>query len=194
MPLLQKALHDSTPEVDFAAAKALYQLHDADGKEFLLGVVSGQSKATSNYFAKEERDALRLSHTPTKLFTTAAISAVGFIPVPGLGLGVSSAQGILSANDTSARAAALLLISHERDSATAQAVQAALTDKQWSVRAAAVHVVATHPYRAFRPDLIPLLDDKKDAVRLRAAAAYIALESPPKQLPATKVSARRGQP
>jgi len=43
------------------------------------------------------------------------------------------------------------------------------------VRAAAVQVVAVHPYLGYRFDLIPLLDDKKDAVRLRAAAAYIRL-------------------
>src|SRR5215831_19153303 len=38
LPLLEKALHDPTPEVDFAAAKALFQLHDPRGKQFLLEV------------------------------------------------------------------------------------------------------------------------------------------------------------
>jgi HEAT repeat protein len=194
VPLLTKALHDSTPEVDFAAAKALFQIRDPAGKDFLLEVASGQSKATSSYFTKQERDALRLLHTPAKLFTTAAIGAVGFVPVPGVGLGVSSAQGILTDNDSSARAAALLLLGHETDATTAEDVHNALTDKEWSVRAAAAHVIATHPYRAFRLDLIPLLDDKKDAVRLRAAAAYLVLENPPKQHPAPKTGAKRGHP
>jgi HEAT repeat protein len=184
LPLLEKALDDSTPEVDFAAAKALFQIHDPRGKEFLLEVVSGRSRATSSYFTKQERDALRLLHTPTKLFTTAAINAAGIIPLPGVGLGVSSAQGILADNDSSARAAALLLLGNESDAATAEEVHADLSDKLWSVRAAAVHVVATHPYRAFRSDLIPLMDDKKDAVRLRAAAAYLVLEHTPKRLSA----------
>jgi HEAT repeat protein len=191
---LEKALHDPAPEVDFVAAKALFQLHDGHGKEFLLEVASGESKATSNYFTKKERDALRLLHTPAKLFTTVAISAVGFVPVPGIGLGVSSAQGILAANDSSARAAALLLLGHEKDAATADIVKADLTDKEWSVRAAAVHVVATHPYPALREDLIPLFDDKKDGVRLRAAAAYLALEKPPKQLPASKTGLKNDHP
>jgi HEAT repeat protein len=194
LPLLEKALHDPTPEVDFAAAKVLFQLHDPRGKQFLLEVISGQSRATSNYFTKQERDALRLLHTPTKLFTTVVISAAGFAPVPGIGLGIASAQGILADNDSSARAAALLLLGRETDAATADEVRADLSDKEWSVRAAAVHVIATHPYRAFRSDLIPLLDDRRDAVRLRAAAAYLVLENPPKRLGSSKADTKQDQP
>jgi HEAT repeat protein len=44
------------------------------------------------------------------------------------------------------------------------------------VRAAAAHLIAMHPFPQFREHLIPLLDDKKDAVRVRAAAAYIRLQ------------------
>jgi hypothetical protein len=44
------------------------------------------------------------------------------------------------------------------------------------VRAAAAHLVAMHPFPKFRENLVPLLDDKKGAVRVRAAAAYIRLQ------------------
>jgi hypothetical protein len=44
------------------------------------------------------------------------------------------------------------------------------------VRGAAMHVVATHPYPDFRHDLRTLLDDKKEAARLRGASAYIRLQ------------------
>jgi hypothetical protein len=133
LPLLKKALQDPVSEVDFAAAKVLYQLHDPDGVQFLLAVVSGESKATSSFLSKEKRSALRLLHTPTKLFTTVAIGAAGFAPVPGLGLGLSSAQGILSDPDSSARAASLLLIEDTHDPALTDAVGSALSDKEWSV-------------------------------------------------------------
>jgi hypothetical protein len=189
IPLLKKALQDPVPEVDFAAAKVLYQLHDPDGVEFLLEVVSKESKASSGYITKEKRSALRMLHTPTQLFTTIAISAAGFAPVPGLGFGLSSAQGILSAPDSSARAASLLLIGASRDPAVADAVESALTDKEWSVRAAAAHLIALHPFPQFRQELIPLLDDNKDAVRVRAAAAYIRLQHNENGLPARKVAA-----
>jgi HEAT repeat protein len=186
LPLLKKALQDPVPEVDFAAAKVLYQLHDPDGVQFLLDVVSKESKASSSYLSKEKRSALRLLHTPTQLFTTIAISAAGFAPVPGLGFGLSSAQGILSAPDSSARAASLLLIGSSRDPALADAVESALSDKEWSVRAAAAHLMAMHPFPQFREQLVPLLDDNKDAVRVRAAAAYIRLQHITKAQPVRK--------
>jgi len=190
IPLLKKALQDPVPEVDFAAAKVLYQLHDPDGVQFLLDVVSKESKASSSYLSKEKRSALRMLHTPTQLFTTIAITAAGFAPVPGLGFGLSSAQGILSAPDSSARAASLLLIGTSHDPALPDAVESALTDKEWSVRAAAAHLIALHPFPQFREDLIPLLDDNKDAVRVRAAAAYIRLQHNAKALPAKRVAGR----
>ncbi len=95
-------------------------------------------------------------------------------------MGLSSAQGLLSNPNSSARASALLLIAGSRDPALDDAVGSALSAKEWSVRAAAAHVVATHPFPAFGQELVPLLDDKKGAVRLRAAAAYIRLQQPTK--------------
>jgi HEAT repeat protein len=184
LPLLKKALQDPVPEVDFAAAKVLYHLHDPDGVQFLLAVVSKESKASSSYLSKEKRTALRLLHTPTQLFIDIGIGAAGFAPVPGLGMGLSSAQGILSATDSSARAASLLLIGSSSDPALADAVGSALSDKEWSVRAAATHLVAMHPFPQFGENLVPLLDDNKDAVRVRAAAAYIRLQPATKKLPA----------
>jgi len=46
LPLLRKALADPVPEVDFAAARVLYQLHDPEGEQFLLAVVAGESKGS----------------------------------------------------------------------------------------------------------------------------------------------------
>jgi HEAT repeat protein len=183
LPLLKKALQDPVPEVDLAAAKVLYHLRDPDGVQFLLAVVSGESKASSSYLSREKRSALRMLHTPTKLFIYLGIEAAGFAPVPGLGFGLSSAQGILSDPDSSARAASLLLIGSSSDPTLADAVGLALSDKEWSVRAAAVHLVAMHPFPGFRENLVPLLDDKKDAVRVRAAAAIIRLQHERKKLP-----------
>jgi HEAT repeat protein len=184
IPLLKKALQDPVPEVDFTAAKVLNQLHDPAGEQFLLAVVSKESKASSSYITKEKRTAFRMLHTPTRLFTFIAIQAAGFAPVPGLGFGLSSAQGIMSDPDSSARAASLLLIGSSLDPTLPDAVGSALTDKEWSVRASAAHVVAMHPFPQFRESLLPLLDDKKDAVRVRAAAAYIRLQQQTKAPPA----------
>ncbi len=45
------------------------------------------------------------------------------------------------------------------------------------MRAAAVHALVLRDKPAFEADIIPLLDDKNEGVRLRAAAGYLRLEN-----------------
>ncbi|HWB96975.1 MAG TPA: HEAT repeat domain-containing protein, partial [Bryobacteraceae bacterium] len=46
---LHDALNDEVPEVAFAAARALRSLNDPAGKEALLSILSGESKASSGF-------------------------------------------------------------------------------------------------------------------------------------------------
>jgi HEAT repeat protein len=177
IPALHKALNDEVPEVSFAAARTLWALNDPDGKKALLSILSGVSKASSGYFAKQKRDALRMMHTPKPMFMFALRTGVGFAPVPGLGAGVSSMQALLSDPTVSGRATAALLLEKEKDDQTLTALKEALEDKEWSVRAAAVHALVLRDDPVFQTDIIPLLDDKTEGVRLRAAAGYLRLET-----------------
>src|ERR1700688_3196058 len=43
---LHKALNDEVPEVSFAAARSLWALQDPEGKQVLLAILSGESKAS----------------------------------------------------------------------------------------------------------------------------------------------------
>jgi HEAT repeat protein len=183
---LHKALNDEVPEVSFAAARSLWALSDPEGKKVLLSILSGESKASSGYFAKQKRDALRMMHTPKPMFLFALRTGAGFAPVPGLGTGVSSMQALLSDPAVSGRATAALLLEKENDEQTTAALKDALSDKEWSVRAAAVHALVLRDQPAYQAEMIPLLDDKTEAVRLRAAAGYLRLETvknAPKRVP-----------
>jgi HEAT repeat protein len=80
----------------------------------------------------------------------------------------------------------LLLVGNSSDPGLKAVVEAAFTDKEWSVRAAAAHVAAMHPFPEMRGSLVPLLDDKKDAVQVRAAAAYLRLEHESKAATASR--------
>jgi HEAT repeat protein len=170
--ILKKALKDPAPEVGFAAAKALFHLEQPIGKEVLLSILSGNEKASSSFLTSQKRNGLRMLRTPSKLFVTAATIAV---PIPGFGLGVASAQGLLSDPGASARAAVVLMLENDNDAATKDAIRAALSDDDWSVRAAAIHAIAMRNEVALKDSFLPLFDDKKDAVRFRAAAGYIRL-------------------
>jgi HEAT repeat protein len=184
VPALQKALDSDVPEISFAAAKALWTLEDPAGREALISVLSGETKTSSGFITTKRRDALRMLHTPKTMFLFALRQGANFVPVPGLGAGVSSLQGILSDPSVSGRAATALLLGSDRSPEVLPALQDALADSDWSVRAAAVHALALRDDPARMPDLVPLLDDKKEAVRVRAAAGYLRLyaikSTPPK--------------
>ena len=172
---LHKMLHDPVPEVSFASAKALWNLQDPAGELALLSVVEGESKAASGYLTAEMRHAQRMMHTPTTTFLFAVREGVGFVPVPGLGQGIASMQALLTDPAISGRAAAVLLLGKDKDPVLLPALRDALHDKNWTVRAAAVHAMAIRDNPALKKDLIPLLVDDKEGVRLRAAAAYLRL-------------------
>jgi HEAT repeat protein len=195
---LLTALNDDAPEVAFAAAKALYSLKDPAGKAELVSVLSGETKTSSSFMTKQKRDALRLLHTPRPLFFFALKTGAGIAPVPGLGEGISSVEGILSDPSVSGRAATALLLATEKDPEILQALLEARSDKDASVRAAVVHAIALRNDPALEGNLIPLLDDPKAAVRFRAAAAYLRLElvkaKPPAKKPAPKAPAKKPAP
>jgi HEAT repeat protein len=192
VPTLKKALGDDVPEVSFAAAKALWSLKDPEGEDALLSVLSGELKASSKFIDKKKRETLRMFHTPKPLMFFAIKTGAAFAPVPGLGTGVSSLEGILLDPAISGRAATALLLASDKDPRVLPALIDALQDKDGSVRAAACHAIALRNDRKLEKDLIPMLDDKKPAVRLRAAAGYLRLESlpaPVKRPVATKAPA-----
>ena len=178
---LHKALEDEVPEVSFAAAKALWARRDPKGKKALLAVLAGESKTSSGFFTKQKRDALRMLHTPRTTFIFALRQGIGFAPVPGLGEGIASMQGILTDSGTSGRATAALLLGSDKDPAVVEALKDALYDNDAGVRAAAVHSISLRNNPALRKDLEPVLGDDKESVRLRAAAGYLRLsEIPPR--------------
>jgi HEAT repeat protein len=173
IPSLQKALKDPVPEVEMAAALALYGLKQPDGKAFLMDVLQGKQKATSGFMSSEKRSLARMVHTPT---TTLLGMVANEFTLPGLGSGMESAVG-LSADPASMASSSVIfsLAKDKNDPAVWAALVAALGDKEWATRAAAVHVIAMHDDPALLGKIAPLMDDKKDQVSFRAAAAYIRL-------------------
>jgi HEAT repeat protein len=176
---LRRALDSEVPEVSFAAAKALWDLNEAVGKDELLAVLNGESKSASSAFTKQKRDMLRQMHSPHAILLLALRQGIGLVPVPHLGLGIASMNAILADPEVSGRAAAALLLGHAKDQATLDALKDALSDKEWSVRAAAVHSLAMQDDPRLAADLVPLLEDENQAVRFRAAAGYLRLSAMP---------------
>jgi HEAT repeat protein len=177
IPTLRKALDSNVPEVSFAAAKALWTLGDPSGREALLSVLDRETKSSSGFITRKKRETLRMLHTPQTMFVFVMVTGAAFAPVPGVGGGASSLQGILSAPGVSGGAAAALLLSTDHSPEVLHALQIALADTDWTVRAAAVHAIAVRNEPTLEANLIPLFEDKKEAVRVRAAAGYLRLDA-----------------
>lgn len=175
--LLKSALNDDVPEVAFAAAKALYNLKDPAGLQALFSVYEGETKGRSGYFQKEMRDSWRRLKTPRSAFLFAVQNGVGFVPVPGVGAGYNALLGILSDSQFSARAVSLLAICKTNNSTCNEILPLSFDDDDWTVRAAAIHIVTTRNLTAMKPRIADLIADKKNKVRLRAAAGYLRMES-----------------
>ncbi len=191
--LLKKALDSETPEVAFAAAKALYLHGDPEGKQALIDIATGERPAKSGYFSAQRRAMFRSMKTPGGFFRLAFRYGIGFAPVPGLGMGISSLAGLLADASLSGRAQAIAALPPVTSEDTVAMLREALTDEDWAVRAAAVHALAMSDQTAARRDLAPLFQDKKEAVRYRAAAAYLRLDTEP-AAPAEPAAKRPAKP
>ncbi len=89
---------------------------------------------------------------------------------------MSAVRGILKDSRTSGRAATALLLAKDNDPEVVRALRKALSAKNALVRAAAVHAIAMKNDATLEPDVIPLLQDRNQAVRLQAAACYLKLD------------------
>ncbi|MEP7305785.1 MAG: HEAT repeat domain-containing protein [Acidobacteriota bacterium] len=84
-------------------------------------------------------------------------------------------QSLIVDTGVPGRAGAALMLATERDQATLDALRDALSDSDWSVRAAAVHAIALRKDPRLKSDLAPMLEDQNEGVRLRAAAGCLRL-------------------
>jgi len=174
---LTARLGDEVPEVAFAAAKALFSMKTVQGREALQAVFEEEMKAKSGFFKKEMMNSLRRLKTPRSALLFTVQRGIVFVPVPGIGAGYGALVGMLTDVEFSARAVSLLLVCEEKSKACDEMLAASYTDEDWSVRAAGVHLTATKRLTAALPKLTPLLSDKKDKVRLSAAATVLRLEA-----------------
>jgi len=178
---LKIALNDSVPEVRFAAATALFRLNDPAGKEFLMDVLSRETKISSGMISSHIRDAKRTMQIPSAMMMIALRQGVSMAPVPYLGMGFSAMEEAMANRRVSGRAATVLLFGKQKDAEVIAALEEALTDKEAAVRAAAVESLALVTDAADAQEVAamvaPLLQDKHQAVRVHAAAGYLKLES-----------------
>lgn len=166
---LQNSLNDKDISVALAAGHALIQLKSNSGYDVYYSLVAGTRKGGTSPIT-EELDQMK---TPERAIGFAFDQGMGFVPYGGYGMEAYHAWEKRSTAPT--RAAAARELAKDPDPRSGQALAKAVSDKEWSVRAAAVEALATRGDTSFLSDIVPAMSDKKDVVRYTAAAAVLRL-------------------
>lgn len=86
-------------------------------------------------------------------------------------------EALLTDPGVTGRAAAAIMLAGTKTPGSAAALNSALRDKDWQVRAAAVHALALRNDPGLTSNLARLLDDDNRSVRLQTAAACLRLST-----------------
>ncbi len=185
---LQKLLHDRRMAVVMAAARALHDLKDNTAANAIyLDVLSGERKGDS--LIEEQLDTL---HNPRELAMMGIEQGIGYVPFAGIGW--DAWRYTHKKNPHPARAIAATLLAHDPDPATGRAlVRAALNDKDWIVRAAAVEAIAQRGDPGLEEKIELSLFDVNAHVRYTAAAAVIRLNALRRQSPRSETEKKIAQ-
>jgi HEAT repeat protein len=175
IPALKTELDDSSGEVAFAAAKALWDLGDLSGRPLIEDVLTGEQKTSEGLVSGAVRDAKRKIHDPKALTMMGLKEASGALLGP-FNLGIVAAEQAFKDGGGGARSLAAQLLAKECDPETRQLLEWSLAnDKNWAVRASSAKGVGQCGNADSIPKLEIGLSDSHDGVRDMSAAAIIRL-------------------
>jgi HEAT repeat protein len=169
IPKLQNLLADEDISVALAVGHALVQLKINSGYDVYYSLVVGVRKGRTSPITEE----LNQMKTPARAIRFAFDQGIGFLPYGGYGMEAYHAWKKRSTAPT--RAAAARELAGDPDPRAGHALAKAVSDKDWSVGAAAVEAIAKRGDPALLANIVPAMSDKKDIVRYSAAAAVLRL-------------------
>ena len=175
IPALKTEIDDSSGEVAFAAAKALWDLGDVSGRELIEDVLTGEQKTSEGLVSGAVRDAKRKLHDPKALAMMGFKEASGALLGP-FNIGLVAAEQALKDGSAGARTLAVTLLAKKCNPQTRQLLEWAFTyDKNWAVKAAAAKGIGQCGNADSIPKLEQGLSDSHETVKDMSAGAIIKL-------------------
>jgi HEAT repeat protein len=169
IPKLQSLVTDKDISVALAVGHALVQLKSNSGYDVYYSLVVGVRKGRTSPITEE----MNQMKTPSRAVRFAFDQGIGFLPYGGYGMEALHAWKKRSTAPT--RVAAARELAGDPDPRSGQALAKAVSDKDWSVRAAAIEAIAKRGDTTLLVDIVPAMSDKKDVVRYSAAAGVLRL-------------------
>jgi HEAT repeat protein len=177
IPKLQHLLKDERISVVMAAAHSLRDLKDnTSAYSVYYDVLTGERKGDG--LIAQQIDTL---HNPKELALIGLEQGIGYVPFAGIGW--DAWRYTHKKDPHPVRAVAATLLAHDPDPKTGEAlVRAALNDKDWIVRAAALEAIAQRGDPVLEEKIELGLFDTNVHVRFTAAAAVIRLAAGHKEI------------
>src|ERR1700691_3138795 len=169
IPKLQNLVNDKDISVALAVGHALVQLKSNSGYDVYYSLVVGVRKGRTSPITEE----INQMKTPSRAVRFAFDQGIGFLPYGGYGMEALHAWKKRSTAPT--RAAAARELAGDPDPRSGQALANAVSDKAWSVRAAAIAAIAKRGDTTLLVGIVPAMSDRKDVVRYSAAAGVLRL-------------------
>jgi HEAT repeat protein len=169
IPKLQSLVTDKDISVALAVGHALVQLKSNSGYDVYYSLVIGVRKGSTSLITEE----MNQMKTPSRAVRFAFDQGIGFLPYGGYGMEALHAWKKRSTAPT--RAAAARELAGDPDPRSGQALAKAVSDKDWSVRAAAIEAIAKRGDTTLLVGIVPAMSDRKDVVRYSAAAGVLRL-------------------
>jgi HEAT repeat protein len=172
IPKLQKLLNDDRMSVVMAAAHSLRDLKDnASAYSVYYDILTGERKGDG--LVAQQMDTL---HNPKELAMIGLEQGIGYVPFAGIGW--DAWRYTHKKDPHPVRAVAATLLAHDPDpKSSAALVKAALGDKDWIVRAAALEAIAERGDPSLEDKIEASLYDVNSHVRFTAAATVIRLNA-----------------
>lgn len=180
IPALKAALEDPEGEVQFAAAKALWDMGDKTGRGLIEDVLTGQQKTTEGLVNGMARKGQRKLHDPKGMMILGLKEASGAVLGP-FNLGIVATEQAFKENAAApGRTLAVAILTEDCDTETIRLLDWAFSyEKSWAVRAAAAKGLGKCGTADNIPKLETGLSDSHEAVAAMSAASIIRLTLKP---------------
>lgn len=153
-------------------------MHDPSGINVLYGVLAGDRKTKGSLVQTEKREANKDLHDPATLARIGAMQGAYALLGP-FGIGLDAARLMMKSNNAnSARVLTVNLLAQDHSDATKAEFIAALSDKNYLVRAGSARALGEFHGKDVTDALAAAFDDSKPSVRFMAAASYIRSNEP----------------
>jgi HEAT repeat protein len=175
IPYLKDAIDDPDLGVSYAAVRALWDMGDISGRQYLEQILSKHRGTSTGGLHKQIEAAKRKIHSPAALARITLDNASGAILGP-LAIGYGPAKSLLKDSGATNRAFAADLLSRHCNDESRQVLEERMTaEGNLGVKTAIARALAQCGDKQSLPILEAYLSDSRDALKFMAAASIIRL-------------------